>query len=85
MLLEGELFEGVLLEGAPFDGDDWLLDDPEDDPAPPEPDDGGSEVCAGDTTGICGWEAAMVDDGFPPQPTNAMRKKSITTANPEFL
>ena len=80
-LLEGEPLEGELFDGEPLDGE------PEDDPEPdePEPDDGGSAGCAGVTTGVCGWEAAIEEDGFPPHPANVIKRKSITTTNPEFL
>lgn len=86
LLLDGELLEGEPLEGELFAGEP-LDGDPEGDPEPdgPEPDDGGSAGCAGVTTGVCGWEAAIVDEGFPPHAANASRRKSITTTNAEFL
>lgn len=81
----GGLLEGEPLEGGLFEGDDWLLDEEDDDDPDPEPDDGGSAGGAGLETGVCGWEDAMVDDGFPPHAANAIRRKSITTTNPEFV
>ncbi len=71
-----------------LEDDDWLLDDEEEeDPESdePEPEDGGSAGCAGVTTEVSGWEEAVEDDGFPPQAANAIRRKSITRTNPEFL
>jgi len=80
-LLEGEPLEGELFAGEPLDGD------PEDDPEPgdPEPDDGGSAGCAGVTTGVCGWEAAIEDDGFPPHPASPASRKAMSPSNTEFL
>ena len=77
MLLDDELFDDDELEDELLD-EDAELDEP-------EPDDGGSAGCAGLETGVCGCEEAMLDDGFPPQATEAMRRKSITTTNAKFV
>ena len=72
--MEGEPFEGELPDG-------WLPEGEDGDPDP----DGVSDGCAGATTGVCGCDEFIEDDGFPPQATEARRRKKRTTTNPEFV
>jgi len=77
-LFEDELLEDELLEEDELlDEEDWLLDEEDDDDPESdelELDDGGSAGCAGVVTGVCGWEAAIEEDGFPPQLANPMKR-----------
>jgi hypothetical protein len=100
LLLEEPLFEEPVPDDEPEDEEELLDDELDDEPLEdelddeplddeddddPEPDDDGSAGCAGVTTGVCGWEAAMVDDGFAPQAAKPIKRKNITTTNPEFV